>query len=124
AAEPERAAPTIERSELRRMVLDAVEDLGRFGLSPSTDAVGAVASLIVNASRLGHIVDAEPERAADGWIVERKRHGEWRRTSGSMMLPRDLAEREAEEWRHAGIADAVRIRPVYVGAAPPEGRER
>ena len=52
-----------KQDHLRALVLLACEDLGRYGLEPTPEAVAAVASLVVNASRLGAEVDAAAEIA-------------------------------------------------------------
>jgi hypothetical protein len=51
---------------LRRLVLAACEDLGRYGLEPSQAATAAVAALIVNASRLGSTIDSGEWQACPG----------------------------------------------------------
>ena len=58
------------QDRLRALVLAACEDLGRYGLEPTPEAVAAVASLIVNASRLGAEVDAAAEIARLRAIIE------------------------------------------------------
>lgn len=64
---------------------------------------------------------ASMSREPDGWVVERERHGKWRRVSGGTMMDRADAEAEAAEWH--GVGDAVRILPVYIGATPAEPSE-
>lgn len=67
---PERSAEQGEQAaRFRALVLKAAEELGRYGLSSSTDATASLASLIANASRLGSVVDAARADAAQSALA-------------------------------------------------------